>query len=62
MKESMSIIQAFSDWELIDFQGNPRLAEGQKILDSQTDKSPEVGGPKIAQSGSHICKYVVSCL
>ena len=38
----------------------PRLAEGQKILDSQTHKSPEVGSPKIAQSGSHICKYEFS--
>ena len=55
----MSIIQAFSDWELIDFQGNSRLAEDQKILDCQIDNSPEVGGPKIAQSGSHTCKYAV---
>ena len=32
----------------------PKLAEGQKILDSQIDKSPQ------AQSGSHICKYAAN--
>ena len=51
----MSIIQKFSDWELMNFHGDPRLAEGQKNLDFQIGKSLEVGGPKIAQSGSHIC-------
>ena len=32
---------------------NPRLAEGQKILNSEIGKSLEVGGPKIAESQSH---------